>query len=327
MLSLDQQQFLNGGLLLTVGHFAIEHFFRGKPRQVRKTMLLKALGLVFSLIAVKLAYEATFAPRNLYTMLAVQRFSSPLEIRSSYKSISRKLHPDKNPTPDAEAKFNEMKSAYDILMDEGQREIYNRFGEGDLSFDPRQDELKLIGTMGAVYLFWIVSAYFATIPMSSRVSRTWIGIAGIAMFLVDVCFRLTEVSIPSFMPGTVTENNLINLMHSMFPGLMLALRCIAEAFYIDLQRESVESMMKVISQYEAMNSMLDETLAALAGNNDGDKESKLQKLKQYITSSNEDTRMSVEKLKACSSDPAANYYWVVVVGIYGVMFLASGGGE
>ena len=76
-----------------------------------------------------------------------------------------------------------------------------------------------------------------------------------------------------------------------------------------------------------MNSMLDETLAALAGNNDGDKESKLQKLKQYITSSNEDTRMSVEKLKACSSDPAANYYWVVVVGIYGVMFLASGGGE
>lgn len=325
MLGLDSF-YLNGALLLTSGHFVMAHFMKGKELKVRKSIMVKALGAICAMIAVKVAYEATFAPRNLYALLGVQRFSSPLEIRSSYKSISRKLHPDKNPGADAEAKFNEVKSAYDILMDEQQREIYNRFGEGDLSFDPRMDELKLIGTMGAVYLFWIVCVYFATMPKSSRVSRTWISICGIAMLVVEVSLRLTESSIPSFMPGTVTENNLINLMHSMFPGVILLLRCVAEAYYVDVQGYSVDALGKVIEQYETINTVLDETLAALAGNgDDGDSEGRLQKLKQFILTSNEESRVALEKFKTASSDPAASYYWLVVVGIYGCLYLASGG--
>lgn len=326
MLGLDAF-YLNGAILLTSGHFVIAHFMKASSDVfVRKRIMLKALGVICAMIAVKVAYEATLAPRNLYSLLEVQRFSSPLEIRSSYKSISRKLHPDKNPGADAEARFNEVKTAYDILMDEQQREIYNRFGEGDLSFDPRMDELKLIGTMGAVYLFWVVCVYFATMPKSSRVSRTWIAICGIAMLVVEVSLRLTESAIPSFMPGTVTENNLINLMHSLFPGVILLLRCVAEAHYVDVQGQSINALGKVIEQYEAINTMLDETLAALAGNNDdGDSEGKLQKLKQYISSSGEESRVALDKFKTASSDPAAGYYWLVVVGIYGCLYLASGG--
>ena len=61
--------------------------------------LLPAMGVVALITALKLGIEATTAPRNLYSMLEVGRYSSPLEIRASYKTISRRLHPDKNPAP------------------------------------------------------------------------------------------------------------------------------------------------------------------------------------------------------------------------------------
>ena len=307
------------------GHFVIAHFFGQKDAKVRKSALLPALGVIAAITALKLGIEATTAPRNLYNLLEVGRYSTPLEIRSSYKTISRKLHPDKNPAPNAQELFDEMKGAYDILMDEQQRDIYNRFGEGDLSFDPRMDELKLIGSMGAVYLFWVVCVYFATMPKSSKVCRTWIAISGIAMMVVEVTLRLTESTIPTFLPSNFTENMLINFLHSAFPGAILALRCVAESHYVDVQRSSMEVLGKVIGQYQRMNEMLDETMAVLAGNSDADSESRLQDLKQVITSSNDETKAAIEQFKAASSDPAAGYYWLVIVGMYGALYLASGG--
>jgi hypothetical protein len=330
MLGLDNMQFLHGGIMLTLGHFAIVYFFKGKDRVVRRSQLLPALGVIAVMVAVKVGFEATSAPRNLYSVMGVERYSSPLQIRSSYKSISRALHPDKNPSPDAEAQFHEVKTAYDILMDEQQRDIYNRFGEGDLSFDPRMDELKLIGSTGAVYLFWVVCVYFVTMPKSSNVSRTWISIAGIAMLVVEVSLRLTESTVPAvpFLPATLTENVLIVFLHSIFPAVVLALRCVAEAYFVDVQQSSLEIMGKVLGQYDSINSMLDETLAALAGGGSSSgstsSEDRLQRLQQAIASNSMETKAAIDRFKHASSDPFAGFYWLVIVGMYGAMYLASG---
>ena len=43
-------------------------------------------------------------------------------------------------------------------MDEGKRDIYNRFGEEFLQFDPRQDDLKLLSSVAATYVYWGVVA-------------------------------------------------------------------------------------------------------------------------------------------------------------------------
>jgi DnaJ-class molecular chaperone len=52
--------------------------------------------------------------KNLYSILEVSRHNSALEIRQSYKKLSKKLHPDKNPSPDAELMFQQVKVAYDV---------------------------------------------------------------------------------------------------------------------------------------------------------------------------------------------------------------------
>jgi DnaJ-class molecular chaperone len=93
---------------------------------------------------------------NLYEILGVDKNSSEKKIKKNYLKLAKELHPDKNPLPDAKEKFEQVKSCYDVLMDEQQRDLYNRFGDSNLKFDPRQDELKLLSGIAAVYIFWLV---------------------------------------------------------------------------------------------------------------------------------------------------------------------------
>lgn len=53
---------------------------------------------------------------NYYGVMEVSRHHNVLDIRRSYKSLSRKYHPDKNPEPDAELAFNNIKIAYDVRL-------------------------------------------------------------------------------------------------------------------------------------------------------------------------------------------------------------------
>ncbi|XP_052826919.1 dnaJ homolog subfamily C member 1 [Octopus bimaculoides] len=61
--------------------------------------------------------------------LSVQDYNhqtaSATEIRRAYRKLSLQLHPDKNKAPDAEKKFLEMVSVYEVLKDPEKRQRYN----------------------------------------------------------------------------------------------------------------------------------------------------------------------------------------------------------
>ena len=50
------------------------------------------------------------------------------EIKSAFRQMARKWHPDINKAPEAEAKFKELGKAYETLMDDEKRATYDRFG-------------------------------------------------------------------------------------------------------------------------------------------------------------------------------------------------------
>ncbi len=79
--------------------------------------------------------------QDLYATLGVPRTASAADIKSAYKKLARKLHPDRNPdNPPAEARFKEVSQAYDVLSDAEKRSAYDEFGEASLrsGFDVNQ---------------------------------------------------------------------------------------------------------------------------------------------------------------------------------------------
>jgi curved DNA-binding protein len=79
------------------------------------------------------------ADRDFYKILGVSRNASPEEIKKAYRQLAKELHPDRNPNnKEAEDRFKEVSSAYDVLSDEKKKKLYDEFGEVGLreGFDP-----------------------------------------------------------------------------------------------------------------------------------------------------------------------------------------------
>jgi molecular chaperone DnaJ len=67
--------------------------------------------------------------KDYYATLGVKREATDKEIRSAYRKLARKHHPDVNPNnKEAEAKFKEINEAYEVLSDADKRKKYDKFG-------------------------------------------------------------------------------------------------------------------------------------------------------------------------------------------------------
>ncbi len=70
---------------------------------------------------------------TLYHVLGLTKSATEAEIKSTFKALALKYHPDRNPdNPAAEEKFKEINRAYQVLSDSYRRYQY------DLSFDARR---------------------------------------------------------------------------------------------------------------------------------------------------------------------------------------------
>jgi len=71
--------------------------------------------------------------RDYYEVLGVSKTASDAEIKSAYKKLAIKYHPDRNPgDKEAEEKFKEAAEAYDVLRDPQKRQRYDQFGHAGM---------------------------------------------------------------------------------------------------------------------------------------------------------------------------------------------------
>lgn len=68
--------------------------------------------------------------KDYYKILGITKKADEKEIKSAYRKLARKYHPDVNPDNlEAEKKFKEITEAYDVLRDAEKRKMYDQFGE------------------------------------------------------------------------------------------------------------------------------------------------------------------------------------------------------
>ena len=65
-----------------------------------------------------------------YKLLGIDKTATPKEIKSAYRKLARKYHPDLNPNDkDSKKKFQEINEANEVLSDPEKRKKYDQYGK------------------------------------------------------------------------------------------------------------------------------------------------------------------------------------------------------
>lgn len=70
--------------------------------------------------------------RDYYEILGVDKDVDKKNLKSAYRKLALKYHPDKNPSKEAEEKFKEISEAYAVLSDDQKRQMYDQYGHAGI---------------------------------------------------------------------------------------------------------------------------------------------------------------------------------------------------
>lgn len=76
---------------------------------------------------------------NPYNILGISPTATAEEIKKAYRSLAMRHHPDRSTHSNSEARFNAIKSAYELLSDPKKRAEYNQSLNNRIIIDPENE--------------------------------------------------------------------------------------------------------------------------------------------------------------------------------------------
>jgi len=287
---------------------------------------------------------------NHYALLEVTRESNPLEIKRAYKRLSLQLHPDKNPAPDATDRFDAVKQAYDVLMDMEFREVYNKFGKEGIKANKRFDETQFLMELAIFYVTWGMMAFMLTLGKKNGDARNWTFTGMVVMLVVEVTIMTsTSNPIPAWLFPTLTEHEVVWLLHNLFPAFMNGCRSLGAYLFVDLDAQTRQLLLALQDQNKDILLVLRDiqigvqTVQAHGGGGGGPRlageaavggavggampratpTGKIKELQSRLQSSNVNAAQAVNQLKTENKSSNMNFY-LMILGYIVVSYLFNG---
>ncbi|CCI50019.1 unnamed protein product [Albugo candida] len=207
-------------------------------KRVRVTL---AIVFLISVAAFSIISEQTNPASNLYSLMGIRRDASPNDIKRAFRLRSVELHPDKNPSENAEEEFNRLRAAFDILSNAEKRRLYDCFGEDAIA----KDQMTLMIETGlksfSFYAIWAVMVYFFTLKEENKQARSWVycGEVMLLIFETNLLFGRRDFDLPFSLFSFVTIHEFVTAIHSAFPFFMNGCRAISTFYYRDIMQENL----------------------------------------------------------------------------------------
>lgn len=289
---------------------------------------------------------------NYYSLLGVTRASNPLEIKRAYKKLSLQLHPDKNPSPDAVDQFDNVKQAYDTLMDLEFRDVYNKFGKEGIKNNKRYDETHFLLETAVYYVAYGMLAFMLTLGKKSGEARNWIFTGLLAMMVTEVVIMTSQTDpFPTWMFPQMTEHDFILVMKSLFPAFMNGCRSLGAFLFVDIDAQTRQLLLALQEQNKDVLLVLREvqigvqTIQAHGGGGGGGSGSgggaprvaitattggalpratptgKLKELQERLHSSNTNVAQAVSGLKTNQSGSSNMGFYAMILGYIVISYM------
>ena len=256
---------LTSFLFYTLFVYPVCSWILSPGRFSRRSAILYAVSFLAILAALKTGLEVSERGPNYFSLLGVDRLSSPSDIKKGYKLMSLKLHPDKNPSPTANEQFSFLKSASDVLLDtNGQRQTYMKFGAEGLRTNANPaDEMQVLLGVGVYYASMGMIIFVLTLGRASADARTWIYTGLIAMLIVEVLLRTSDDPLPAWFFPKTTEHEWAWLLRQLFPAYMNGCRVIGGFLFVDVEKQTRALLAHVLEQQKDVLQTLRDLKAAV----------------------------------------------------------------
>lgn len=139
------------------------------------------------------------AKRDYYEVLGVSKNATQDEIKSAYRKLALKYHPDRNPDnpKEAEEKFKEITEAYEVLSDPEKRKRYDQFGHNGMhagrDFHQYAGFEDIFSSFGDIFETFFGSSPFGN-SSSTRTRRKSSGVPGTDI-RIDIELTLEEIAV------------------------------------------------------------------------------------------------------------------------------------
>jgi DnaJ domain len=279
---------------------------------------------------------------NYYNLLSVTRESNPLEIKRAYKRLSLQLHPDKNPSPDATSQFDAIKQAYDVLMDMEFRQVYNKFGKEGIKSNKRYDETQFLLELAIFYISWGMMVFMLTLGKRSGEARNWCFTGMVVMLVIEVTIMTSSTNpIPTWLFPSLTEHEVVWLLHNLFPAFMNGCRSLGAYLYVDLDAQTRQLLLALQEQNKDMLLVLRDiqigvqTVQAYGGGvargagGEGapvampraTPTGKLKELQDRLRSSNTNVAQAVQSFKGENKSSSNMGFYLMILGYIAISYL------